>query len=79
MPEAFVPLPDGRRIPVAMQGGAQEPAAPMEVVVRSETTVINGVEYVTRDQHKQGMQQTANMVLSRMQQSTKVRRRLGMA
>ncbi len=22
MPEAFVPLPDGRRIPVAMQGGA---------------------------------------------------------
>lgn len=23
MPEAFVPLPDGRRIPVAMQGGAQ--------------------------------------------------------
>jgi hypothetical protein len=79
MPEAFVPLPDGRRIPVAMQGGAQPvPAEPM-APIRVETTVINGVEYATVDQLKRATRQTESAVINRMQQSTKVRRRLGMS
>ncbi len=35
MPEAYVPLPDGRRIPVAMQGAANSNPAPVE---RAPTT-----------------------------------------
>lgn len=33
MPEAYVPLPDGRRIPVAMQGGQQSASSNTSVVV----------------------------------------------
>jgi TP901 family phage tail tape measure protein len=70
-PEAYVPLPDGRRIPVAMQGpsggndrmrdvmGASPAAAAPQVLSMSfETTNIGGVEYVSRDQLEQAMAQT---------------------
>lgn len=42
-PEAFVPLPDGRRIPVAMQGGqaaSQAPAQNIRIVNAFDTSVI---------------------------------------
>jgi hypothetical protein len=48
LPEAYVPLPDGRRIPVAMQGGASNANMPSPVF---QTTVINNapVQVETRE------------------------------
>lgn len=40
MPEAFVPLPDGRRIPVAMQGGGGSPT--INVSVDAKGTSVQG-------------------------------------
>ena len=67
-PEAYVPLPDGRRIPVALQGqdkmreamGAG-PTQGMGVPVLNmsfQSTNIGGVEYVSRDQLEAAMAET---------------------
>jgi tape measure domain-containing protein len=67
-PEAYVPLPDGRRIPVALQGqdkmreamGAgptQGMGAPV-LNMSFQSTNIGGVEYVSRDQLEAAMAQT---------------------
>jgi tape measure domain-containing protein len=67
-PEAYVPLPDGRRIPVALQGqdkmrdamGAgptQGMGAPV-LNMSFQTTSIGGVEYVSRDQLEAAMAET---------------------
>jgi hypothetical protein len=101
-PEAYVPLPDGRRIPVAMQApannngrlrdlmGASPAQAPAPVLnMRFETTQINGVEYVSREQLEQAMAETRrqaskdgaqrgmSMTLDRLQQSPSTRSRVG--
>jgi hypothetical protein len=51
--------------------------------VRFESQVINGVEYVTAEQHQRGMTQAAErgraLALSALQNSVKTRRRVGMA
>lgn len=67
-PEAYVPLPDGRRIPVALQGqdkmrevmGAgptQGGGAPV-LNMSFQSTNIGGVEYVSRDQLEAAMAET---------------------
>jgi tape measure domain-containing protein len=67
-PEAYVPLPDGRRIPVALQGqdkmreamGAgptQGMGAPV-LNMSFQSTSIGGVEYVSRDQLEAAMAET---------------------
>jgi tape measure domain-containing protein len=67
-PEAYVPLPDGRRIPVALQGqdkmrdamGAgptQGMGAPV-LNMSFHSTNIGGVEYVSRDQLEAAMAET---------------------
>jgi tape measure domain-containing protein len=67
-PEAYVPLPDGRRIPVALQGqdkmrevmGAgptQGSGAPV-LNMSFQSTNIGGVEYVSRDQLEAAMAET---------------------
>jgi tape measure domain-containing protein len=96
--EAIVPLPDGRSIPVQMQGdsirdkmgsssngGAVSPVLNMSF----ETTTINNVEYVSRDQLEQAMMETrrlatrdgakqgANLAIDKLQQSPNTRRRIG--
>jgi tape measure domain-containing protein len=75
-PEAILPL---RRGPNGKLGVQAAPAAPIDV--RVETTVINGVEYATVDQLRQATKDAAvrgrNMAYAGIQQSTKVRRRLG--
>jgi hypothetical protein len=66
-PEAFVPLPDGRRIPVNLDGGdrmrqmmGRSPAEATTPVLNMsfQTTNIGGVEYVSRDQLEQAMHET---------------------
>jgi len=51
--------------------------------VRFESQVINGVEYVTAEQHQRGMTQAAErgraLALSALQNSVKTRKRVGMA
>lgn len=67
-PEAFVPLPDGRRIPVALQGQdkmrevmgagpAQGGGSPV-LNMSFQSTNIGGVEYVSRDQLEAAMAET---------------------
>jgi tape measure domain-containing protein len=61
-PEAYVPLPDGRRIPVAMQGGGQGAAAPVTINVINQTG-----QNVTAQQGKtrfDGKQTVLDVVLS---------------
>jgi murein DD-endopeptidase MepM/ murein hydrolase activator NlpD len=52
------------------------------IEVRSESTVINNVEYVTKEQHERGMRETAkaarSMTLQDMRNSVSTRKRLGM-
>ena len=98
--EAIVPLPDGRSIPVqfnqqsslreAMAGGSNNASAPSVLSMTFESTNINGVEYVSRDQLEQAMAQTRRqasrdgaqrgmtMTLDKLQQSPSTRSRLGM-
>jgi hypothetical protein len=70
-PEAYVPLPDGRRIPVAMQAPANGGSRMRDMMGRSpaqapspvlnmnfQTTNIGGVEYVSRDQLESAMAET---------------------
>jgi tape measure domain-containing protein len=97
--EAIVPLPDGRSIPVQMQGdsirdkmGGSSNGGAMASPVLSmnfETTTINNVEYVSRDQLEQAMMETrklavrdgarqgANLAIDKLQQSPNTRRRIG--
>lgn len=101
-PEAYVPLPDGRRIPVAMRMPGNDnskmrelmgagPAANQQPVLsmKFETTKINGVEYVSREQLETAMAQTRrqaardgakrgmSMTLDKLQQSPATRSRVG--
>jgi tape measure domain-containing protein len=67
-PEAYVPLPDGRRIPVALQGqdkmrevmgaGPAQGATSPVLNMSFQTTSIGGVEYVSRDQLEAAMAET---------------------
>jgi hypothetical protein len=98
--EAIVPLPDGRSIPVQMKGGGrgdlrdamgQAPGQSGSPVLNMsfQSTNINGVEYVSRDQLEQAMAATRrqaasdganrgmNMTLDKLQQSPSTRSRLG--
>jgi len=97
--EAIVPLPDGRSIPVQMQGdsirdkmGGSSNGGGMASPVLSmsfETTTINNVEYVSREQLEQAMMETrklavrdgarqgANLAIDKLQQSPNTRRRIG--
>ena len=97
--EAIVPLPDGRSIPVQMQGGSglreamgQSPGSSGSPILNMsfQSTNINGVEYVSRDQLEQAMAATRrqaasdgakrgmSMTLDKLQQSPSTRSRLGM-
>lgn len=67
-PEAYVPLPDGRRIPVALQGqdkmreamgaGPTQGASSPVLNMSFQTTNIGGVEYVSREQLEAAMAET---------------------
>ena len=67
-PEAYVPLPDGRRIPVALQGqdkmrevmgaGPAQGATSPVLNMSFQTTNIGGVEYVSREQLEAAMAET---------------------
>ena len=67
-PEAYVPLPDGRRIPVALQGqdkmreamgaGPTQGGGSPVLNMSFQSTSIGGVEYVSRDQLEAAMAQT---------------------
>jgi hypothetical protein len=61
---------------------AQAIANPSPIDVRFESQSINGVEYVTADQHQQGMSQAAErgraLTLAALQNSVKSRRRVGL-
>jgi tape measure domain-containing protein len=99
--EAIVPLPDGRSIPVQMKGGGGGLREAMNgntgrtggspiLNMSFQSTNINGVEYVSRDQLEQAMAQTRkqasrdganrgmSMTLDKLQQSPSTRSRLGM-
>ena len=100
--EAIVPLPDGRSIPVQMKGpsggglreamsGNNGKASGSPILNMSfQSTNINGVEYVSRDQLEAAMAQTRkqasrdganrgmSMTLDKLQQSPQTRNRLGM-
>jgi hypothetical protein len=99
--EAIVPLPDGRSIPVQMKGGggglreamsgSNGRASGSPILNMSfQSTNINGVEYVSRDQLEAAMAQTRkqasrdganrgmSMTLDKLQQSPSTRSRLGM-
>ncbi len=98
--EAIVPLPDGRSIPVQMKGGSglreamsgnngRASGSPI-LNMSFQSTNINGVEYVSRDQLEQAMAATRrqaasdgakrgmSMTLDKLQQSPSTRSRLGM-
>ena len=57
--------------------------SPQPLDVRFESQVINGVEYVTAEQHKRGMKQAAEsgrtLALSALQNSVRARRKVGIA
>ena len=97
--EAIVPLPDGRSIPVSMKGGRSArdlmgnnapgmPQAPT-LNMKFETTRINGVEYVSKEQLEQAMAETRRsaiaggarqgmeLTLDRIKQSPSTRARVG--
>jgi len=98
--EAIVPLPDGKSIPVQMRNqqssrellSAKEQRGKMSPTVLSmnfETTNINGVEYVSREQLEQAMAQTrkeaaregasqgSRLTLDKLKNSPSTRRQLG--
>lgn len=67
-PEAYVPLPDGRRIPVALQGkdkmreamgaGPTQGATSPVLNMSFQTTKIGNTEYVSREQLESAMAET---------------------
>ena len=97
--EAVVPLPDGKSIPVQLGGrsardmmGGNAPGMPQAPTLnmKFETTKINGVEYVSKEQLQQAMAETRrasiaggaqrgmSMTLDKIQQSPSTRSRIGM-
>ena len=97
--EAVVPLPDGKSIPVQLGGrsardmmGNNAPGMPQAPTLnmKFETTKINGVEYVSKEQLQQAMAETRrssiaggaqrgmSMTLDKIQQSPSTRSRIGM-
>ncbi len=71
-PEAYVPLPDGRRIPVALQGdkmrnamgsGPMQTASTPVLNMSFQSTNIGGVEYVSRDQLESAMAATRRQAI----------------
>jgi hypothetical protein len=62
-------------------GGSAMQQKPIEV--KYESTVINGVEYVTTEQHQRGIALAAErgraLTLQTLQNSVKTRKRVGMA
>jgi tape measure domain-containing protein len=96
--EAIVPLPDGRSIPVQLGGRSARdlmgngvpgmPQAP-SLSMKFETTKINGVEYVSREQLEQAMAETRrasiaggaqrgmSMTLDKIKQSPSTRSSIG--
>ena len=97
--EAVVPLPDGKSIPVQLGGrtardlmGGSAPGMPQQTSLNMsfETTKINGVEYVSREQLENAMLQTrriaakdgamkgSEMAISRLRNSPNTRRQLGL-
>jgi tape measure domain-containing protein len=98
--EAVVPLPDGKSIPVQLAGGRSardimgdnRPGSPPGTMLSMsfETTKINGVEYVSREQLEQAMAETRrasitggaqrgmSMTLDKIQQNPSVRSRIGL-
>jgi tape measure domain-containing protein len=96
--EAVVPLPDGRSIPVQLGGrsardlmGGNAPGMPAASALnmKFETTKINGVEYVSREQLEQAMASTrrlasregaaqgSQLALNKLKNSPTTRRQLG--
>jgi tape measure domain-containing protein len=96
--EAIVPLPDGRSIPVQLGGrsardlmGNGAPGMPQapSLSMKFETTKINGVEYVSREQLEQAMAETRrasiaggaqrgmSMTLDKIKQSPSTRSSIG--
>jgi tape measure domain-containing protein len=96
--EAVVPLPDGKRIPVQLGGrsardlmGGNAPGMPQttSLNMKFETTKINGVEYVSREQLEQAMAETRrasiaggaqrgmSMTLDKIKQSPSTRSSIG--
>jgi len=96
--EAIVPLPDGRSIPVQLGGrtardlmGNSAPGMPQapSLSMKFETTKINGVEYVSREQLEQAMAETRrtsiaggaqrgmSMTLDKIKQSPSTRSSIG--
>ena len=96
--EAVVPLPDGKSIPVQLGGrsardmmGNNAPGMPQapSLNMKFETTNINGVEYVSREQLEQAMASTrraasregaaqgSQLALSKLKNSPTTRRQLG--
>ena len=97
--EAVVPLPDGKSIPVQLGGKSARdlmggnapgmPAAPA-LNMKFETTKINGVEYVSREQLEQAMASTrrlasregaaqgSQLALNKLKNSPTTRRQLGL-
>ncbi len=96
--EAIVPLPDGRSIPVSFGGrsardlmGNGAPGMPQapSLSMKFETTKINGVEYVSREQLEQAMAETRrasiaggakqgmSMTLDKIKQSPSTRSSIG--
>lgn len=97
--EAIVPLPNGRSIPVefnqqsslkdAMRSSSTTSSVSPILSMTFESTNINGVEYVSRDQLEQAMAETRRrasrdgaqrgmtMTLDKLQQSPSTRRRVG--
>jgi tape measure domain-containing protein len=99
--EAIVPLPDGRSIPVKMAGGSSArsimedngrsgSSSPSTLSLSFETTKINGVEYVSRDQlelamaatrkeaTREGATRGMNMTIDKIKNSPSTRNSLGM-
>ena len=96
--EAVVPLPDGKSIPVQLGGrsardlmGGGAPGMPQapSLSMKFETTKINGVEYVSREQLEQAMAETRrasiaggaqrgmSMTLDKIKQSPSTRSSIG--
>jgi len=96
--EAVVPLPDGKSIPVQLGGrsardmmGNNAPGMPQapSLNMKFETTRINGVEYVSREQLEQAMASTrraaardgasrgSQITLEKLRNSPSTRRQLG--
>jgi hypothetical protein len=61
----------------------QQAKAMQPLDIRYESTVINNVEYVTAEQHRQGMAQAAergrSLTLSALQGSVKTRKKVGLS